>query len=117
MRLAGTCKQYSKNAIAQLTRIAIQSAVSRCRRWPSHATVMKMLEASKSRMVRMELLRLLPYHAIGFALEAFMRSSVALRLTYGFVLALALLGCGDDSGGDDMTSGDGDGDGEGGASG
>src|SRR5687767_7955523 len=110
MRLAGTWRQYSKKAIAQLTRIAIHSDVSRCRRWPYHAMVMNTLDASKSRMVRMEsraramaaMLRL-AYHARGFRLEAFMRGSSALLS----VLAVFAIGCGDDGDDEGGMSGDG----------
>src|SRR3954452_1072170 len=44
MRLAGTMKQYSTNAIDQLTRMASHSADCLYLRCPYHAKVMKMLE-------------------------------------------------------------------------
>src|SRR5687768_18297754 len=43
-RLAGTMKQYSKKAIAQLTSTTFQSAACLCLRWPYQAKVMKTLE-------------------------------------------------------------------------
>src|ERR1700690_1429343 len=53
MRFAGTWKQYSKNAIIQLTTIAANSGALRYFRCPYHAMVMKMLEHSRSRTVFM----------------------------------------------------------------
>src|SRR5215831_133400 len=51
MRFAGTWKQYSANAITQLTTMTLKSGASRCRRWPYHANVMKILERVSKRMV------------------------------------------------------------------
>src|SRR5271165_2656974 len=53
MRLAGTWEQYSKNAISQLTRITLNSGSCRYFRWPYQATVMKMFEIVRSRIVLM----------------------------------------------------------------
>ncbi len=49
-RLPGTCRQYSKKAMPQLTRIAIISGVLLYFRCPYHAKVMKTLLASSSRI-------------------------------------------------------------------
>jgi len=51
-RLAGTIKQYSKKAMPQLIRITFQSAVPWCFKCPYQAKVMKVLEITKSIMVR-----------------------------------------------------------------
>src|SRR5688572_1760702 len=54
-RLAGTWKQYSSRAIAQLTRMTTHSAACLKRglaRWPYHANVMKTLEMVSRRTVR-----------------------------------------------------------------
>src|ERR1041384_5684997 len=56
MRLAGTWKQYSKNAMPQLARITFQSASLRYLRWPYQAKVMKTLEMVSRTMVRIGLL-------------------------------------------------------------
>src|SRR5271154_2655869 len=57
MRLAGTWKQYSKNAISQLTKMTLNSGVWRYFRWPYQANVMKMFEmVSSSRVVISEIL-------------------------------------------------------------
>src|SRR5579872_2257592 len=52
MRLAGTCRQYSKKAIPQLARMTIHSGEARYLRCPYQAQVMKMLEPIRRRMVR-----------------------------------------------------------------
>src|SRR5271166_179204 len=44
MRLAGTWKQYSANAISQLMTMTLNKGVSRYFRWPYQAKVMKILE-------------------------------------------------------------------------
>src|SRR5690606_39846515 len=49
-RLAGTIRQYSKNAIPQLTRITANSGEDLYFRCPYQAKVMKMLEAVSSRI-------------------------------------------------------------------
>src|SRR5690606_21645557 len=49
-RLAGTIRQYSKNAIPQLTRITANSGEDLYFRCPYQAKVMKILEASSSRI-------------------------------------------------------------------
>ena len=46
MRLAGTASQYSKKAMPQLTRTAIQSGEPRYLRCPYQANVMKTLDAN-----------------------------------------------------------------------
>lgn len=46
MRFAGTWKQYSKNAIPQLTKITAHSADDLNFKCPYHAKVMKILEIS-----------------------------------------------------------------------
>src|SRR4051794_9547511 len=51
MRLAGTCRQYSKKAIPQLTSTTFHSASCRYFRWPYQAVVMKMLDPSSSKIV------------------------------------------------------------------
>ena len=43
MRLAGTCKQYSKKAMPQLANTTIHSGDYLKRRWPYHAKVMNTL--------------------------------------------------------------------------
>ena len=48
MRLAGTARQYSKNAMPQLTGITIHSATPGKRNWPYHANVMNTFEQSSS---------------------------------------------------------------------
>src|ERR1700726_338376 len=53
MRFAGTWKQYSANAMSQLTVIAANSGVWRYFRWPYQAMVMKIFEHKRSRMVFM----------------------------------------------------------------
>ena len=54
MRFAGTWKQYSKKAIPQLARIAIQTGFARkSLRWPYQAKVMKTFETRRSRIVGM----------------------------------------------------------------
>src|SRR5215213_3467450 len=53
MRLAGTMKQYSRNAMPQLTRIVSTSGALLCLRWPYQAKVMKTLEMSNSVIVSM----------------------------------------------------------------
>src|SRR4029453_17601114 len=50
--VGGTCKQYSKNARPQETRIACQSASPLNRKWPYHANVMKMFATTRRRTVR-----------------------------------------------------------------
>ena len=50
MRFAGTAKQYSMNAMPQLTRMTPQSGVSLNFRWPYHAKVMKTFEQISSTM-------------------------------------------------------------------
>src|SRR5215510_6831424 len=52
MRLAGTWKQYSMEAIIQLTRIAFQSGDFRNLRCPYHAKVIKMFEIVRRITVR-----------------------------------------------------------------
>ena len=47
--IAGTWKQHSNKAMAQLTRMTFQSASWRKRRWPYQAKIIKMLE-TMSRM-------------------------------------------------------------------
>src|SRR5947209_1435988 len=47
-RFAGTCRQYSKKAIPQLTKITSQIGRSLYLRWPYHAMVIKMLEQIRS---------------------------------------------------------------------
>ena len=42
--MAGTCRQYSKSAIDQLTRITFHNATPLNFRWPYHAKVMKMFD-------------------------------------------------------------------------
>src|SRR5271168_4886616 len=56
MRLAGTWKQYSKNAMPQLARITFHNASLRYFKWPYQAKVMKILEIVSSRMVRISAL-------------------------------------------------------------
>src|SRR3954465_11608654 len=51
MRVAGTWKQYSRNAMSQLTMITLKSGSLRYLRWPYQANVIKMLEMGSSRMV------------------------------------------------------------------
>src|ERR1700733_7766411 len=58
MRLAGTCRQYSKKAMAQLARIAFHSGESRNLRCPYQAQVMKMFEPISSNTVRIAALAL-----------------------------------------------------------
>ena len=53
MRLAGTCRQYSKNAMDQLTTITFHNGTSRYFRWPYHAKVIKIFEPINKRMVHM----------------------------------------------------------------
>src|SRR5262245_55141415 len=53
IRLAGTCRQYSKKAIPQLTRIAAISELCLYFRCPYQAKVMNTLEARSSTMVSM----------------------------------------------------------------
>jgi hypothetical protein len=53
MRLAGTCRQYSKSAMDQLTRMTLQSGTPRYLRWPYQAKVMKIFEPMSRRMVHM----------------------------------------------------------------
>ena len=48
MRLAGTARQYSKNAMPQLTGMTIHSATPGKRNWPYHANVMNTFEQSSS---------------------------------------------------------------------
>src|SRR5262245_47520912 len=55
MRLAGTCKQYSKKAIPQLTRIAAIRELCLYFRCPYQANVMNTLDAISSKMVSMRL--------------------------------------------------------------
>jgi hypothetical protein len=50
-RLAGTMRQYSKNAIPQLTRITFHRATLVCLRWPYQANVMKILDKISSVIV------------------------------------------------------------------
>src|SRR5438270_11192947 len=52
MRLAGTCRQYSKKAIPQLTKITFHKASLRNFKWPYQAIVMKRLEPVSNRIVR-----------------------------------------------------------------
>src|SRR5690606_9469023 len=47
-RLPGTCRQYSKKAILQLTRTTVSSGADLIFRWPYQATVMNMLPAISS---------------------------------------------------------------------
>src|SRR5580704_9615953 len=54
MRLPGTCRQYSKKAMPQLTRMTFQSASWRYFKWPYQAKVMKMLEKVRRTIVHME---------------------------------------------------------------
>src|SRR5882757_3665095 len=52
MRLAGTWKQYSKNAIPQLITITFHSATFRNFKCPYHANVIKIFEMVRRRIVR-----------------------------------------------------------------
>src|SRR5271154_618246 len=54
IRLAGTCRQYSKKAIHQLTRITFHNATSRNFRCPYHAKVIKMFEPISSKIVHID---------------------------------------------------------------
>jgi hypothetical protein len=51
MRLAGTCRQYSKKAMPQLIKITFHKATLVNFRWPYQAKVIKMLEPSNNRTV------------------------------------------------------------------
>jgi hypothetical protein len=55
MRLAGTWKQYSPNAISQLTTIAETMGMERCFRWPYQAKVMNAFETINSSTVSIAL--------------------------------------------------------------
>src|SRR5690348_4953011 len=50
MRFAGTCRQYSKNAMPQLINTANAMGVDLKRRWPYQANVMNTFDARSSRM-------------------------------------------------------------------
>lgn len=52
MRLAGSWRQYSKNAMPQLAMMTFQRASLRYFRWPYHAKVMKIFSVVRSKMVR-----------------------------------------------------------------
>src|SRR5215475_4769333 len=54
MRLAGTWKQYSPSAIAQLASTAAMIGADRYFRWPYHATVMNVFETSSKTTVTIE---------------------------------------------------------------
>src|SRR5688572_20209175 len=64
MRLAGTWKQYSPNAISQLTRMAATIGAERYLRCPYHAKVMKVFEMIRRMTVHMRdvILRRSPQH-------------------------------------------------------
>src|ERR1700719_3108715 len=54
MRLAGTWKQYSANAVSQLITMTLNSGAWRYFRCPYQAKVMKMLDSVRSRIVVMQ---------------------------------------------------------------
>src|SRR5437868_13899452 len=60
MRLAGTCRQYSKNAISQLTAITFHSATPLYFRWPYQAKVMNTFDRISRTMVAMPVLSSTP---------------------------------------------------------
>src|SRR5665213_1450983 len=53
MRFAGTCRQYSKNAMPQLMRMTFHSGTDLNLRCPYQAKVMKMFEPMSRRIVHM----------------------------------------------------------------